>query len=182
MQHPVRRRGCESRREHGISRGESVDRGDVCGGRARNVEGSVERVGRHGAAGGRSGKQRGAGTDAAGDSTRRKRIGQRVQLCGGHGERGGKARSRRCAGGGIHKLVGGCKCIVEADRIRATGANISAARHKRGQRPYRCGSRDFIDDEGTARVMLPQGPSAVISQRAELGAEAEAGWPPFESR
>ena len=31
-------------------------------------------------------------------------------------------------------------------------------------------------------VRLPQGPTAVISQTAELGAEAEAGWPPFESK
>jgi hypothetical protein len=31
-------------------------------------------------------------------------------------------------------------------------------------------------------LRLPQGPSAVISQRAELGEEAEVGWPPFESK
>ena len=31
-------------------------------------------------------------------------------------------------------------------------------------------------------LRLPQGPRADISQRAELGAETEAGWPPFETK
>jgi hypothetical protein len=31
-------------------------------------------------------------------------------------------------------------------------------------------------------LMLAQGPSAVMSQREELAEEAEAGWPPLESK
>ena len=31
-------------------------------------------------------------------------------------------------------------------------------------------------------LMLPQGPSAVMSQREELAEEAEPGWPPLETR